>query len=144
MARKGITRQQPLTDEEAARYQRMREQIAAELPDIRRRAQAGKPRILLKHVLGNLRQERQRLGLSLADVNARSGIDRGTLSKLENEHRSQCDDEHAHSLCRGAGQSNPRPTRRPHGVMGKWWHSFHSAHPTINLTDPNHAPPPHR
>ena len=38
MTRKGITRQQPLTDEEAARYQRVREQIAAELPDIRRRA----------------------------------------------------------------------------------------------------------
>ena len=85
MARKGTTRQQWLTDEEAARYQRMRDQIAAELPDIRRRAQAAKPRILLKHVLANLRQERQRLGLSLADVNARSGIDRGTLSKLEND-----------------------------------------------------------
>jgi DNA-binding XRE family transcriptional regulator len=85
MTRKGITRQQPLTDDEAARYQRVREQIAAELPDIRRRAQAAKPRILLKHVLGNLRQERQRLGLSLADVNVRSGIDRGTLSKLEND-----------------------------------------------------------
>ncbi len=38
MTRKGITRQQPLTDEEAARYQRVREQIAAELPDIRHRA----------------------------------------------------------------------------------------------------------
>ena len=82
---KRIIRNRPLTDEETEHYQRIREQIAAELPDIRRRARAAKPRILLKHVLKKLREERQRRGLSLADINARSGIDRGTLSKLENE-----------------------------------------------------------
>ena len=82
---KRITRDQRLTDEEAERYQRIREQVAGELPDIRRRARAAKPRILLKHVLKELREERQRLGLSLADVQARLGIDRDTLSKLENE-----------------------------------------------------------
>jgi transcriptional regulator with XRE-family HTH domain len=49
------------------------------------RAKAAKPRILLKHVLKELREERQRQGLSLADMNARSGIDRSTLSKLEND-----------------------------------------------------------
>ena len=32
-----------------------------------------------------LKEERQRQGLSLADVNARSGIDRSTLSRLEND-----------------------------------------------------------
>jgi DNA-binding Xre family transcriptional regulator len=80
-----ITRDRRLTDEEAERYQRIREQIANELPDIKRRAQRAKPRILLKHVLKTLKEERQRRGLSLADVNARSGIDRGTLSKLEND-----------------------------------------------------------
>ena len=69
-----ITRDRRLTDEETARYQRIREQVAAELPAIRRRAKAAKPRILLKHVLKKLREERQRQGLSLADVNARSGI----------------------------------------------------------------------
>jgi len=82
---KRITRKRRLTDEEAERYQKIRAQVAAELPEIRRRAKAAKPRILLKHVLKKLREERQRQGLSLADVNARSGIDRGTLSKLENE-----------------------------------------------------------
>ena len=82
---KRIIRNRPLTDEETEHYQWIREQIAAELPDIRRRARAAKPRILLKHVLKKLREERQRRGLSLADINARSGIDRGTLSKLENE-----------------------------------------------------------
>jgi hypothetical protein len=85
MTRRGTTRQQPLNDEEAARYQRIRDQIAVELPDIRRAARAAKPRIALKHVLGDLREERQRLGLSLADVKERSGIDRSTLSKLEND-----------------------------------------------------------
>lgn len=80
-----ITRGRRLTDEEAERYQRIREQVAAELPDIRRRAKEAKPRILLKHVLKKLREERQRQGLSLADITARSDIDRGTLSKLEND-----------------------------------------------------------
>jgi transcriptional regulator with XRE-family HTH domain len=32
-----------------------------------------------------LKEERQRQGLSLADMKARSGIDRSTLSKLEND-----------------------------------------------------------
>lgn len=82
---KRVTRTRRLTDEEAERYQRLREQIVAEWPDIRRKAQAAKPRIRLKHVLKTLKEERQKQGLSLADVNARSGIDRGTLSKLEND-----------------------------------------------------------
>ena len=85
MMGKRIMRDRRLTDEEAERYQRIREQVAGELPEIRRRARAAKPRILLKHVLKKLREERQHQGLSLAEINARSGIDRGTLSKLENE-----------------------------------------------------------
>jgi DNA-binding Xre family transcriptional regulator len=82
---KRIRRERRLTDEEAERYQRIRRQVDAELPDIRRRARAAKPRILLRHVLKKLREERQRQGLSLADMKERSGIDRGTLSKLEND-----------------------------------------------------------
>ncbi len=82
---KRVRRDRRLTDEEAGRYQRIRQEVAAELPDIRQRARAAKPRILLKQVLKKLREERQRQGLSLADLNARSGIDRGTLSKLEND-----------------------------------------------------------
>jgi DNA-binding Xre family transcriptional regulator len=80
-----ILRDRRLTDEEAGHYQQIREQVAADLPDIRRQAKAAKPRILLKHVLKKLREERQCQGLSLADINARSGIDRGTLSKMEND-----------------------------------------------------------
>jgi DNA-binding Xre family transcriptional regulator len=82
---KRIVRDRRLTDEEADRYRAVRERVAAELPEIRRQAATAKPRVFLKHVLKALRAERERLGLSLADVTARSGIDRGTLSKLENE-----------------------------------------------------------
>ena len=37
----------------------------------------------LAQALSSLREERERQGLSLADVSERSGIDRATLSKLE-------------------------------------------------------------
>jgi DNA-binding Xre family transcriptional regulator len=80
-----ITRNRALTEEEKLRYGEIRRQIADELPEIKRRAQAAKPRILLKQVLHALRIERERQGLSLADLNERTGIDRGSLSKLEND-----------------------------------------------------------
>lgn len=82
---KRITRGRPLTDQEAEQYRQVREQVAADLPEIRRQAQAAKPRILLKHVLRALKEERGRQGLSLADLQHRTGIDRATLSKLEND-----------------------------------------------------------
>jgi DNA-binding Xre family transcriptional regulator len=80
-----ILRKRPLNREEAERYGRIRAQLDAEWPELRRRALAAKPRVLFKHVLRSLKAERLRQGLSLADVKERSGIDRGTLSKLENE-----------------------------------------------------------
>lgn len=77
------------TAEERARHQLAREQIAAELPEIKERARAtlgalkknGTP---IRHVVVALRAERERQGLSLADVNERTGIDRAALSRLEN------------------------------------------------------------
>ena len=77
------------TKEERARHAKVREQIADELPDIRRRAkerlallkQEGTP---LRQVLAALRAERERQGLSLADIQERTGIDRAALSRLEN------------------------------------------------------------
>ncbi len=83
--RKRILRKRLLTDEELARYRKVREQVAEELPEIRRWAKSAKPRILLKSAVKTLKEERRRQGLSLADVKARSGIDRSTLSKLEND-----------------------------------------------------------
>ncbi len=77
------------TDEERARHAKIRENIAEELPDIKRRARErlalikkeGTP---LRQALAALRAERERQGLSLADINERTGIDRAALSRLEN------------------------------------------------------------
>ena len=77
------------TEKERARHAKVREQIASELPDIKRRARErlallkkeGTP---LRQVLAALRAERERQGLSLADINERTGIDRAALSRLEN------------------------------------------------------------
>ena len=81
------------TDEERKRHAKVREQIKEELPDIKRRARQrlalikkeGTP---LRHVLAALRAERERQGLSLADINERTGIDRAALSRLENNEES--------------------------------------------------------
>ena len=67
--------------------------FAEELPDIKRRARErlalirkeGTP---LRQALAALRAERERQGLSLADINARTGIDRAALSRLENNEDS--------------------------------------------------------
>ena len=77
------------TAEERERHAKVREQIADELPEIRKRAKErlallkreGTP---LRQVLSALRAERERQGLSLADINERTGIDRAALSRLEN------------------------------------------------------------
>jgi DNA-binding XRE family transcriptional regulator len=81
------------TDEERKRHAELRTQIAEELPDISRRARErlallrkeGTP---LRQVLGALRAERERQGLSLADMNERTGIDRAALSRLENNEEA--------------------------------------------------------
>ena len=77
------------TPEELKRHEDIRREIEQELPDIRVRAarqlalfsHEGTP---IRQVLGALRAERQRLGLSLADIYERTGIDRAALSRLEN------------------------------------------------------------
>ena len=82
---KRITRNRRLTDEEKAKYGRIRRQIAEELPEIKRRGKAVKQRILLKQVLKALKEERRRQGMSLRALNQRTGIDPSSLSKLEND-----------------------------------------------------------
>jgi len=77
------------TNEERARHAKLRKQIADELPEIKRRAKErlallkkeGTP---LRQVVGALRAERERQGLSLKDLHERTGIDRAALSRLEN------------------------------------------------------------
>lgn len=83
----------PLTDDEVVRLAKARHEAEAARDEI---AQAG--RIARKaweamrgevgRTVAELRAERERLGLSLADVEQRSGLRRSALSRLEN-------DEHA-------------------------------------------------
>ena len=77
------------TAEERSRHAKFRAQIADELPEIRQRAKErlailkreGTP---LRQILAALKAERERQGLSLADMQERTGIDRAALSRLEN------------------------------------------------------------
>ena len=84
---KHTTRNRKLTDEEAAKYRKIRQQIQAEKPEIIARANAARRearRKQLAAVMQQLKAARAAKGLSLADVNQRTGIDSSALAKLEN------------------------------------------------------------
>jgi DNA-binding XRE family transcriptional regulator len=77
------------TVEEQERHTRIREQIQEELPDIQQRAkqklaEALQRGIAMQHTMAVLKVERLKKGLSLSDMKARTGIERSTLSRLEN------------------------------------------------------------
>ena len=77
------------TVEEQERHKRIREQIQEELPDIQQRAQqklaeAMQRGIAIQHTMAVLKSERVKKGLSLSDMKERTGIERSTLSRLEN------------------------------------------------------------
>ncbi len=81
------------TDEERKRHAMIRHEISKELPEIRRNAKERLTRITsegipLRKVLLAMRAERERLGLSLADIYERTGIDRAALSRLENNEEA--------------------------------------------------------
>ena len=85
---KETTRDRHLTEEEAAKYRKIRELIAEELPDLRARAKARLRELReATEVFAELRKVRQAQGLSLADVQRLTGIDRSALSKLERGER---------------------------------------------------------
>jgi DNA-binding XRE family transcriptional regulator len=82
-----------LSAEERARVTEARRLTADEEPEIRRMAKEYKQayeagRGKLKDALKLLKAERERLGLSLAQVAERTGIERPNLSRLENEAES--------------------------------------------------------
>lgn len=64
------------TSEARAEEQRIRELVEQEFPP-------AAPDERLLELLATLRTERERQGLSLADVSERTGMDRGQISKLE-------------------------------------------------------------
>jgi ribosome-binding protein aMBF1 (putative translation factor) len=88
MTMRRVTRDRRLTPEEAAKYKAMREQIADELPELTtRHHQRSAADELLQEVLAQLKSEREKQGLSLADLTERTGMDRSALSKLETGQR---------------------------------------------------------
>jgi DNA-binding XRE family transcriptional regulator len=79
-----------LTAVEKARVEEARRLVAGEEQEIRQKAREYKSaylagRATLQEALQLLKAERERLGLSLADVSERMGVERPNLSRLENE-----------------------------------------------------------
>jgi len=72
-----VTRNRKLTDEEKMRCQEVREQVMPEYPPKRCE--------LVRDAIKRLKAIREELGLSLADVQERTGMSRSVLSKLEDE-----------------------------------------------------------
>jgi DNA-binding XRE family transcriptional regulator len=85
---KRITRDRRLTPAEAAKYKEVREQIAAELPELIDRHQERMAVFdQLHELLKQLKAAREKQGLSLADLTERTHMDRSALSKLETGQR---------------------------------------------------------
>jgi DNA-binding XRE family transcriptional regulator len=83
-----ITRNRRLTPEEAAEDDRVREQVAEELPDlVARHAARIAAREELMDLLKQLKAAREEQALSLADLTRLTGMDRSALSKLETGQR---------------------------------------------------------
>jgi DNA-binding phage protein len=79
-----------LTADERKRVAAARSEIEQDKPEILRKAkqykqEADAARATLQEALQMLKRERQSQGLSLADIQERTGIDRPNLSRLENE-----------------------------------------------------------
>jgi transcriptional regulator with XRE-family HTH domain len=65
---------------EAARYSTIRRQVAEEIPPATNN--------LVRQVIAQLRQVREEQGLSLSDMEQRTGMTRANLCRLENEGRN--------------------------------------------------------
>jgi DNA-binding Xre family transcriptional regulator len=86
---KRITRDRRLTPEEIAKYKVIREQVAAELPDLIARHHERMATLdQLQELLVQLKSAREAKGLSLADLTELTGMDRSALSKLETGQRA--------------------------------------------------------
>ena len=85
---KRIPRDRRLTPEEAARYRKIREQVAEELPELVGRHQERMAALdQVDELLKRLKAAREAKGLSLADLTELTGMDRSALSKLETGQR---------------------------------------------------------
>ena len=86
---KRTTRSTHLSPEDAAKYRLIREQVAQERPEITNRVRARMSELdELAQIFIELRKVREAKDLSLSDMQNLTGIDRSTLSKLENGQRA--------------------------------------------------------
>ena len=89
MTTRRTVRNRRLTAEEAAKYRKIREQIAGELPDlIARHHQRVTSLDQQAELVKQLKAARERRGLSLSDMTKLTGMDRSALSKLETGQRA--------------------------------------------------------
>ena len=79
-----------LTDEERARHARIRGEIEQEKPDLIALGTAcqGAAQQIAGSRRRSSRPRREALGLTLADIKARTGIEKGNLSRLEKLRRT--------------------------------------------------------
>jgi ribosome-binding protein aMBF1 (putative translation factor) len=86
---KRITRDRRLTPEEAAKYKKLREQIADELPELVERHHERMAALdQLQDLLVQLKAAREAKGLSLTDLTELTGMDPSAISKLETGQRA--------------------------------------------------------
>ena len=84
-----ISRGRKLTPEEVAKYRQMRIEIEAEKPELIKMVKSRMAELReLAEVFPELKKAREEQGLSLADLQERTGIDRSALSKLETGQRA--------------------------------------------------------
>jgi DNA-binding Xre family transcriptional regulator len=76
-AYRGISRKRRLTQAEAAKYRRIREQVEQELPPVK-----SDP---VKVAIAKLRAMREAQGVTLAELAARTGMTRGNVARLESQ-----------------------------------------------------------
>jgi DNA-binding XRE family transcriptional regulator len=81
-APRSTSRDRKLTPEEAAKYNQIRRQVAAEKPEILQRSR--KRVSELGRIGQQFRNAREAASLTLAELCERTGIDKATLSRFEN------------------------------------------------------------
>jgi DNA-binding Xre family transcriptional regulator len=75
-----------LTAEEARQYDDLLEQVEKDRPELEAWAKAGFVRDeRLRRIVQTLKAARRKQGISLAELDERTGIGKGNLSKLEND-----------------------------------------------------------
>ena len=86
---KRVIRHRRLTRADAAKYRGVREKIDRELPDLLERHEERMTAFgQFQSLVVQLKAAREKMGLSLSDLTARTGMDRSALSKLETGQRA--------------------------------------------------------